>query len=109
MRATAVRRPGAERRLAHRWRPVLEPLFTYTHDEGCSISGGFVYHGTAVPQLSDTYLFTDYCFSDLQSLSQNGSVEPLELSGESVVSINPDQFGEPLVLDATGISRIVPT
>jgi len=26
-----------------------------------------------------------------------------------VVSINPDQFGEPLVLDATGISRIVPT
>ena len=89
--------------------PVLEPLFTYSHDEGCSISGGFVYHGTAVPQLSDTYLFTDYCFSDLQSLSQNGSVEPLELAGESVVSINPDQFGEPLVLDATGISRIVPT
>jgi len=61
------------------------------------------------PQLADTYLFTDYCFSDLQSLSQDGSVEPLGLSGESVVSINFDQFGEPLVLDATGISRIVPT
>lgn len=88
--------------------PVIEPLFTYTHDEGCSISGGFVYHGAALPQLENKYLFSDYCNSEIRSITQSGDSELLGLTGEAVVSINADENGEPLVLDSRGIRRIAP-
>lgn len=87
---------------------VIDPLFTYTHADGCSISGGFVYHGSALPQLRDQYLFSDFCNSALRSVDQAGSGSELGLSGASVVSINPDENGEPLVLDSEGIKRIAP-
>ena len=39
----------------------VDPVWEYGHDQGCSISGGFVYRGQAVPQLQGTYVFADYC------------------------------------------------
>ncbi len=86
----------------------IDPLHTYGHDEGCSISGGFVYRGTALSPLSTEFLFSDYCNGRIQAVSQDGQVRDLGLSGAAVVSINADAAGEPLVLDSTGISRIVP-
>lgn len=87
---------------------VIAPLFTYTHDEGCSISGGFVYHGSALPQLRNHYLFSDYCISEIRSVDTDGTDQPLGLTGTGVVSINPDENGEPLVLADDGIKRIAP-
>lgn len=86
--------------------PVIGPLFTYTHDDGCSISGGFVYHGTALSQLENQYLLSDYCSSEIRSVDQHGTETALGLTGTAVVSINPDENGEPLVLDSEGIRRI---
>lgn len=38
------------------------PVFEYEHgDDGCSVTGGFVYRGAAVPELVGTYVFGDYC------------------------------------------------
>ena len=38
------------------------PIFEYQHgDLGCSISGGAVYRGSAIPALSGWYVFNDYC------------------------------------------------
>lgn len=87
---------------------TVDPLFSYTHDEGCSISGGFVYHGEALAGLVGRYLFSDYCTSDIRSVDQDGSPAPLGINGTAVVSINADEHGEPLVLDSAGISRISP-
>src|SRR5690349_24075876 len=51
-------------------RPPRSTLFPYTtlfrsleygHDEGCSVSGGFVYRGCALPDLRGTYFYSDLC------------------------------------------------
>ena len=49
-------------------RPVLE----YGHDQGCSITGGFVYRGTAIPALAGAYLYGDYCSGFVRSLRAAG-------------------------------------
>ncbi len=39
----------------------------YPHDEGCSITGGFVYRGAALPMLEGRYFYADYCTGLLRS------------------------------------------
>lgn len=43
------------------------PVHVYDHGEGCSITGGFVYRGSAIPALEGRYLFGDYCSGTLWS------------------------------------------
>jgi glucose/arabinose dehydrogenase len=40
---------------------LLDPVLEYSHDEGCSITGGYVYRGQAIPALRGYYLYGDYC------------------------------------------------
>jgi glucose/arabinose dehydrogenase len=49
------------------------PVYEYTHAEGCSITGGYVYRGTALPQLVGTYFFSDYCSGWVRSFRYTGS------------------------------------
>ena len=39
---------------------LIDPLAQYDHDEGIATVGGFVYHGTAIPQLDGKYVFGDF-------------------------------------------------
>jgi len=43
------------------------PAIEYSHQEGCSITGGFVYRGKALPDLIGRYFYTDYCTGLLRS------------------------------------------
>ena len=55
---------------------AVEPIHTYGHDDGaCSVIGGHVYRGDAIPQLVGTYLYGDYC---------QGAIRALVLSGGEV-------------------------
>ena len=45
-----------------------EPLFTYRHPEGFSVTGGFVYRGQAIPGLCGAYLYADYVTRRLWAL-----------------------------------------
>jgi len=37
------------------------PTVEYDHGEGCSISGGSVYRGDAIPELHGAYFYADWC------------------------------------------------
>ena len=44
------------------------PVWSYDHNFGCSISGGYVYRGTALPGLVGQYLFADFCSTRIWSI-----------------------------------------
>lgn len=90
--------------------PEIEPLHVYSHDDGrCSVSGGFVYRGSKLEELDGMYLFSDYCDGALRILDADGSAGELGLEADGVVSVNPDEHGEPLVLGSSGLARISPS
>ncbi|MFT4938721.1 MAG: glucose/arabinose dehydrogenase [Paraglaciecola sp.] len=47
---------------------IIDPVAEYDHDEGISISGGFVYRGRAMPALRGHYFFGDWAPSFTEAL-----------------------------------------
>jgi hypothetical protein len=39
---------------------LIDPVAQYDHDEGISITSGFVYRGSAIPELTGKYVFGDF-------------------------------------------------
>jgi glucose/arabinose dehydrogenase len=93
---------------------AVMPIAEYSHsDGGCSITGGYVYRGEAIPTLQGVYLYSDYCsgtvwyaYRDESDVWQSGVF--LE-SGFQVSSFGEDANGELLVVDYSGtVYRIAP-
>jgi glucose/arabinose dehydrogenase len=62
----------------------VSPVAQYTHDEGCSITGGYVYRGSKVPAAAGRYFYGDYC---------SGTIWSLRLSGGAATGIRKEPFG----------------
>jgi len=43
------------------------PVLEYEHSAGCSITGGYVYRGSAIPDLQGRYFYSDFCTGFLRS------------------------------------------
>ncbi len=88
------------------------PVTEYPHDEGCSITGGRVYRGRALPQLAGTYFYADYCTGLLRSFrwSPDGIRDhwdwkaALDREGvlQQVSSFGTDADGELYIVELTG-------
>lgn len=37
------------------------PALVYSHEEGCSVTGGYVYRGAAIPEMHGVYFYSDWC------------------------------------------------
>ena len=89
------------------------PLIEYRHDEGCSVTGGYVYRGTAIPQLDGHYFYSDWCSGFLRSIAPDGAVHDwTDGTGKlaQVSSFGRDEAGEVYVVSAAGaVYRIVET
>lgn len=49
---------------------LIWPVITYRHDDagGCSVTGGEIYRGTAIPGLVGRYVYGDFCTGNLWSV-----------------------------------------
>ncbi|MFX1518353.1 MAG: PQQ-dependent sugar dehydrogenase [Promethearchaeota archaeon] len=53
------------------------PIWEYGHDTGHSITGGFVYRGTKIPQLIGSYIYGDYEYGQIWALRYDGTSNPI--------------------------------
>jgi len=83
------------------------PTLSYEHPDGCSVSGGYVYRGSAVPALRGLYVYGDYCGGWIRAFRLVGrDVEdeqtlPVPLV-ENLTSFGLDGEGELYVLSQGG-------
>jgi glucose/arabinose dehydrogenase len=94
---------------------ITLPVLEYAHDGagGCSITGGRVYRGAALPELRGRYFYSDYCSGWLRSFLYAGgnAGEQVDwgIAGVGqVLSFGEDASGELYLLAASGrVYRIV--
>ncbi|MBI1948682.1 MAG: PQQ-dependent sugar dehydrogenase [Deltaproteobacteria bacterium] len=124
-----VERPAEQRGLnfgwsvaegAHCFRPesgcdttgMATPVFEYRHgDDGCSITGGFVYRGKKFPALVGSYVVGDYCSGRLWTIKREGARFLWAKAGQisaRISSFGEDEEGELWVADHGGaVHRLV--
>jgi len=100
------------------------PIYEYSHGGSpfrCSVTGGYVYRGSAIPDLQGRYFFADYCSAQIWSFLYDGNnvtelidrtaeLAPGEgLSIDDISSFGEDAFGELYIVDIGGeVFKIVP-
>lgn len=112
---------------------TVAPIFEYGHATvvgptnllGCSITGGYVYRGNAIPWLRGSYFYSDYCVQSIYSWRAcgtqvmdihdwSGQVDPDGLGTgneiSNVTSFGEDASGELYICDRTGgqVFKILP-
>ena len=72
-----------------KWMPAVE----YSHAEGCSVTGGYVYRGKLVPALYARYVFADFCSGTIWSVPKGGT-PPMTKTLVMHTTMNISSFGE---------------
>lgn len=102
---------------------LTSPIHVYSHGGGrCSITGGYVYRGCAIPSLSGHYFFGDFCSAQIWTFKVvDGSVTEFVdrtaelapgggLSISAISSFGEDALGEVYICDQSGgeVFKIIP-
>ncbi len=101
---------------------LIGPIHEYAHAFGCSVTGGYVYRGSAIPDLQGAYFFADFCSNDILSFRYDGAAAAKltdrtaelapggGLSIADISSFGEDACGEMYICDLFGgeVFKIVP-
>ncbi len=92
----------------------IDPIWEYPHNPECSITGGYVYRGINVPELTGKYIYGDYCSKKVWSLAYDGINPPtndLLLTAPGLItSFGVDQSNEIYISASDGkIYQFTPT
>ena len=83
---------------------LIMPIIEYSHSEGCSVTGGYVYHGR-IEGLKNKYIFSDFCSGNIWTidLSNNEYEKERLLKGPfQISSLGQDENGEVYILSFDG-------
>lgn len=91
---------------------LTDPIHEYSHEEGCSVTGGYVYRGELMPNLMGLYIFGDYCNGKIWALENiSGSYSERLLIDSSLLisSFAQDIDGDIYILDhrSGGIYQLI--
>jgi len=83
------------------------PVLEYGHDQGCSVTGGYVYRGKSIPSIVGQYFYADYCQGWVRSFkyANGAATEPREWAVGAVgniLSFGEDAAGELYLLAGNG-------
>jgi glucose/arabinose dehydrogenase len=88
------------------------PIIDYGHGPACSITGGYVYRGSAIPAIRGHYFYSDFCAGFLRSFRyENGAAADQKdwgLPSSGVVSFGKDFDGELYIIAGNSIVKIAP-
>lgn len=74
------------------------PIYQYNQNEGCSVTGGFLYRGEKYPRLWGHYVFGDFCNGTIKVLSKdmqgNWSLSLVQNSSFHISTFGQDANGE---------------
>jgi len=89
------------------------PVAEYTHANGCSVTGGYVYRGVRFPVLNGVYFYGDYCNGNIWATwpAPDGAWHTTQVidTDLSLSSFGEDEAGELYVTDLSGgtLSQLV--
>jgi glucose/arabinose dehydrogenase len=94
--------------------PLIDPILQYSHSDGASITGGFVYRGTALGNVyRGRYFFADFSFSRIWSIRLDVNPQTGEATAADLVEhtaelgVGPGFLPSSFGLDASGELYIV--
>jgi glucose/arabinose dehydrogenase len=75
---------------------LRQPRAAYGHGDGCSVTGGFVYRGEALPELVGWYVYGDFCSGNIWAVNTADSSDPVLLasSGQPIAAFGELPDGE---------------
>ena len=84
---------------------LVKPVIEYSHDDGCSVTGGYVYRGRSA-RLTGTYIYGDYCSGTIWGATRDAggtwSSTILLTPGFPISSFGQDAAGEVYVVGYNG-------
>ena len=89
---------------------LTPPILEFGHETGCAVIGGYVYRGSAIPELEGFYLYGDFCTGTLWAAERDGVSwlsHRLAIAAPGLTSLGEDAVGEIYLATGDSLYRLV--